>query len=314
MLNEKIEKFNEIADSKGLFFVWQSIGLGVTSITSLVQLRLHHTGKLCLEIIPALLLLEEMGYITIEGDNIQVISVFDNYNDEEDFIAYFPEVLVDYLLNEEVISLEALKYNSQKDSFFLTRNGIKYKHASYRNLLLSFGILKKRDEITDIKEKSKIIFDKIKKLDIFEKSENIMVFASFGSEVDTYDFIKYCIHIGKTVSIPYVQDVKNSIMIATKIKNIDDLIVGYKGIREMPKDKIVQIDKKDIDMIITPCVCYDYQKYRVGYGKGFYDRFFDNISPYKLGICFDECIVEKIDINDYDVAVDMVITDKRVFI
>jgi len=37
MLNEKIEKFNEIADSKGLFFVWQSIGLGVTSITSLVQ-------------------------------------------------------------------------------------------------------------------------------------------------------------------------------------------------------------------------------------------------------------------------------------
>ncbi|MBF1051559.1 MAG: 5-formyltetrahydrofolate cyclo-ligase, partial [Peptostreptococcaceae bacterium] len=73
-------------------------------------------------------------------------------------------------------------------------------------------------------------------------------------------------------------------------------------------------DKKDIDMIITPCVCYDYQKYRVGYGKGFYDRFFDNISPYKLGICFDECIVEKIDINDYDVAVDMVITDKRVFI
>ena len=79
MLNEKIEKFNEIADSKGLFFVWQSIGLGVTSITSLVQLRLHHTGKLCLDIIPTLLLLEEMGYITIEGDNIQVISVFDNY-------------------------------------------------------------------------------------------------------------------------------------------------------------------------------------------------------------------------------------------
>ena len=146
MLNEKIEKFNEIADSKGLFFVWQSIGLGVTSITSLVQLRLHHTGKLCLDIIPTLLLLEEMGYITIEGDNIQVISVFDNYNDEEDFIAYFSEVLVDYLLNEEVISLEALKYNSQKDSFFLTSNGIKYKHASYRNLLLSFGILKKRDD------------------------------------------------------------------------------------------------------------------------------------------------------------------------
>lgn len=146
MLNEKIGKFDEIADSKGLFFVWQSIGQGVVSVNSLTQLRLHHIGKLCLKIIPALLLLEEMGYITVDGDNIEIVSILNNYDREEDFTTYFSELLVDYLLEEEVISLESLKYDSQEDCFVLARNGIKYKHAPYRNLLLSLGILTKRED------------------------------------------------------------------------------------------------------------------------------------------------------------------------
>lgn len=153
MLNERIEKFSEIADTKGLFFVWQSICQGVASITSLTQLRSHHTGKLCLNIVPTLLLLEEMGYITVDNDSIKVGSVLKIFDSEEDFTTHFSEVLVDYLVDEEVISLDSLKYRSQEDCFILARNGIKYKHASYRNLLLSLGILTKRDDGTFLFEK-----------------------------------------------------------------------------------------------------------------------------------------------------------------
>jgi hypothetical protein len=153
MLDERIEKFSEIADSKGLFFVWQSIGHGVVSINSLIQLRAHHKGKLCLNILPTLLLLEEMGYITIEDDSIQIISIMSDYDDEELFATYFSDVLVDYLVDEEVISLDSLKYRSQEDCFVLARNGIKYKHASYRNLLLSLGILTKLDDGSYLFEK-----------------------------------------------------------------------------------------------------------------------------------------------------------------
>lgn len=153
MLNERIERFSEIADCKGLFFVWQSIGHGVVSINSLIQLRAHHKGKLCLNILPTLLLLEEMGYITIEDDNIQVVSIMNDYGDEEEFATHFSEILVDYLVDEEVISLDSLKYKSQEDSFILARNGIKYKHASYRNLLLSLGILTKQDDGSYLFEK-----------------------------------------------------------------------------------------------------------------------------------------------------------------
>ncbi len=153
MLNERIERFSEIADSKGLFFVWQNIGQGVASISSLTQLRSHHTGKLCLNILPTLLLLEGMGFVSVEENKIEVCSSFKMFDDEEKFIAFFSDLLVDYLLQEEVISLESLKYNSQEDCFVLARNGIKYKHASYRNLLLSLRVLIKRDDGTFVFEK-----------------------------------------------------------------------------------------------------------------------------------------------------------------
>lgn len=153
MLNERIERFSEIADSKGLFFVWQSIGQGVVSINSLTQLRSHHTGKLCLNILPTLLLFDAMGFISVEGDNIEVDSSFKIFKDEESFVTSFSDILVDYLLDEDVISLESLKYNSQEDCFVLARNGIKYKHASYRNLLLSLGIISKREDGAFIFEK-----------------------------------------------------------------------------------------------------------------------------------------------------------------
>ena len=91
--------------------------------------------------------------LNIEEDNIQVISIMNDYNDEEDFATHFSEVLVDYLVDEEVISLESLKYRCQEDCFILARNGIKYKHASYRNLLLSLGILTKLDDDSYLFEK-----------------------------------------------------------------------------------------------------------------------------------------------------------------
>ena len=103
--------------------------------------------------LPALLLLEEMGYIAIEDDKIQVVSILNDYGDEEEFATHFSEILVDYLVDEEVISLDSLKYRSQEDCFILARNGIKYKHASYRNLLLSLGILTKQDDGSYLFEK-----------------------------------------------------------------------------------------------------------------------------------------------------------------
>lgn len=164
----------------------------------------------------------------------------------------------------------------------------------------------------DILKRSYIIVNMIKSTEIFKNSKNIMLFASFGSEVFTHDFIKECITMGKNVSLPYIQgqDMKIS-----QIYNFDELKKGYKDILEVEKTLIKPFDKYELDLIITPCVCYDLDKYRIGYGKGFYDRFFEGCEDiFKLGICFDECLVEHIEHDELDIPVDMIISDKRVII
>lgn len=174
--------------------------------------------------------------------------------------------------------------------------------------------IRDRNSRSEITQKSSSIFEKITKTEIFAKAKSIMTFVSFGSEVDTGDFISKCLSLGKEVSIPYIKDAKNSIMIASRLYDINDLVKGYMDIPELPKGKVEEVDKEKIDIIITPCVCFDFKKYRVGYGKGFYDRFFVGCNAVKIGVCFDECIVESIDIDEYDVSADMVVTDKKIFI
>lgn len=240
MLNERIERFIEIADSKGLFFVWQSIGQGVVSINSLSQLRSHHTGKLCLNILPTLLLFEAMGFISVEGDNIEINSSFKMFHDEEVFIAFFSDILVDYLLEEDVISLESLKYNSQEDRFILARNGIKYKHASYRNLLLSLSILTKREDGTFIFEQKLDTIIEIAPSKNKQKSEERLLQEL---EQQRFEGLE-----GETFVLKYEQDRLKGHPFIDKIKQISVVdvaagfdIISFDDITSVKLDRFIEV-------------------------------------------------------------------------
>ena len=64
-------------------------------------------------------------------------------------------------------------------------------------------------------------------------------------------------------------------------------------------------------MIITPGVVFDKDNYRVGYGGGFYDKFFSikNLKAKKIGVCYKEQIMDKVPREDYDIPVDYIIHD-----
>jgi 5-formyltetrahydrofolate cyclo-ligase len=62
------------------------------------------------------------------------------------------------------------------------------------------------------------------------------------------------------------------------------------------------IDPKDIDMVLVPLLAFDRQGYRVGYGKGFYDRFMTQCKPGTrfIGLSFFEPVERISDANEYD--------------
>lgn len=68
----------------------------------------------------------------------------------------------------------------------------------------------------------------------------------------------------------------------------------------------------DIDVCFLPLVACDLSFNRLGYGKGYYDRFLSANACLKIGICYDFQIVDKIDYNLWDVPLDIIITEKRI--
>ena len=58
---------------------------------------------------------------------------------------------------------------------------------------------------------------------------------------------------------------------------------------------------------IVPGICFDKESNRIGYGKGYYDRFLKNYKGTTIGLTYKECICEKIDIDENDIKIDRVI-------
>lgn len=166
-----------------------------------------------------------------------------------------------------------------------------------------------RNKINNKNEKSKEIFNSIINTELFKEAKTIALYKSINSEVDTKELIKYSIDNGKIVVLPKVEDANLKFY---KINSIDEKLFKSKfGIKE-PKGEIEKfIDNRIIDLVIVPGICFDCRKNRLGFGKGYYDSFLKERDFKTIGICFDEQIVEKVPIDNNDMQLKEIITDKR---
>ena len=76
-----------------------------------------------------------------------------------------------------------------------------------------------------------------------------------------------------------------------------------------------KLPAKAIDLVLLPLLSFDKRGYRVGYGKGFYDRFLSQCraDTLKIGLSFFPPVPEIIDVDQFDVRMDYCITPDRVF-
>ena len=85
------------------------------------------------------------------------------------------------------------------------------------------------------------------------------------------------------------------------------------GIPEPVEGTVVQ--PSQIDVVFVPLLAFDLKGFRVGYGKGFYDRYLPLCRPdiVKVGFSFFEAIGQIADINEFDVPLDYCITPIRLY-
>lgn len=157
----------------------------------------------------------------------------------------------------------------------------------------------------NIKNKEKldsIIYNKIISSKEYKESNLILTYVSLKEEVDTIKLIKHSLNIGKQVAVP--KCIGNLIEFYY-INTVEDISNGTFNILEPITDKKV-IDYDD-SICIVPGIAFDKENNRIGYGRGFYDRFLENYNGIKIGLTYKECICDKIDADENDIKMDKVI-------
>lgn len=116
----------------------------------------------------------------------------------------------------------------------------------------------------------------------------------------------------KTV-IPKV-DIHSDEMVNYHFDDTVELIKNQYGIDE-PKDGKI-IDVSEIDLALIPLLSFDIKGYRVGFGKGYYDRFLSNCRKdiLKIGLSFFEPVDKIEDISGYDIPLDFCVTPNETYI
>jgi 5-formyltetrahydrofolate cyclo-ligase len=200
----------------------------------------------------------------------------------------------------------------------MSREGIGFLLLTGKSDIRKY-ILSRRDSIREEirKDKDREIKERLLALSEFKASHKILLYASFRSEVDTFDLLKYCVAHGKVVVLPKVDKQDNELKLY-EIKDTGELISGYLGISEpdVPEDRLMNVEH--MDLILVPGVAFDEKCNRLGYGKGFYDKLLSGVrgqgSRVKglIAMAYEEQIVEALPSEPHDIKMDKIITDKRI--
>lgn len=145
----------------------------------------------------------------------------------------------------------------------------------------------------------------------YQRCGEILVYVSGNIEVSTNKIISNALESGKSVFCPRcVKD--TNIMHFYRINSFDDLEKGSFGILE-PRESCLRVtDFPETALCIVPGLSYDILGYRLGFGKGFYDRFLADFKGVKIGLCFENCITDKLPSDEFDIRADIVVTEERI--
>ena len=155
----------------------------------------------------------------------------------------------------------------------------------------------------------KRIFDRICASITYRHSNEILLYASMNSEIDTWHLFETALRNGKKVAFPRTYD--DNTMRFFYCTSKDDMEKRSNGIYE-PFETLPEYVPNPLTICVIPAIVFDKDGYRIGYGRGFYDRFLSDFPGVKMGLVYSSMIVPKVPRGRFDKYVDIIISERGV--
>jgi 5-formyltetrahydrofolate cyclo-ligase len=166
---------------------------------------------------------------------------------------------------------------------------------------------KRRDALAkdDAARMSRAIADKVIAHPRFRDAKTVGVYIRKGNEVDTLDIVEAALRAKKAVAAP-VTDHKITFY---PFASPSELVAGKFGI---PEPRTQNSKPTEPELIIVPGVAFGLCMHRLGYGKGYYDAYLAKSFAYRIGVCYDFQVVEKLPSHGDDQRMDEIVTERRI--
>lgn len=136
--------------------------------------------------------------------------------------------------------------------------------------------------------------------------------SSSEIEIDTLFLIRQLLDSGMEIAVPKCTGTGND-MTFHVIRSLDELKRGYYRILEPDTEKCPAVVLSEPSACIVPGLVFDEKGYRIGFGKGYYDKFLSAYTGKTFGLCYDCCVVNALPAEPHDRPVDFLVTESTVY-
>ena len=152
------------------------------------------------------------------------------------------------------------------------------------------------------RKREEILHNNLFSMPEFVGASSVMLFANLPDEIDTFSLIDRCFAMGKKVFLPVITGDDMTIAEFT-----GEYKTGRYGIKEPSLASELSLTPNSIDFALIPGVGFSPSGYRLGRGKGFYDKFLSKHPLYTVGVCFREQFFLDIPFEPHDVPMNKVL-------
>ncbi len=168
----------------------------------------------------------------------------------------------------------------------------------------------KRNSLTveQVREWSDCICNRLTESELFQQANEIFFYYPLGNEADLLKAAQIALEMGKVIAFPRTE---GDVIHFYQVTDLNEFQVGSFQVMEPVGDRLL-ITREPL--VLTPGLAFDKQKNRMGYGKGYYDRFIAECpNAVTIGIAYEMQLAEEIVIEVQDIPMNYILTEERMW-